>query len=1016
LKFLPYLTACWLLLLGTVCVADDPTNDAKAAFFRTEIAPIFERNCVGCHHGTQPKGGLDLSTKSGLSAGGESGTVVVAGKPEESLLLDFVVGDPPAMPNAGEPLSDAQIVALRRWIASGAHWPDDVVLDAASSSARWWSLTPLVQPPVPALESPWIRTPIDAFILAKLEEEGLAPAPAADRRTLIRRLTYDLHGLPPTPLEVEAFVNDADPLAYEKLVDRLLASPRYGERWARHWLDVVHYGDTHGYDKDKRRDHAWPYRDYVIRSFNDDTPYRRFVEEQLAGDVLYPHSPAGIVATGFIVAGPWDFVGHVELREGTVDKQITRLLDRDDMVMNSMSTFTSLTVHCARCHDHKFDPITQEDYYSLQAVFAGIDRANRPYSPEPGVAAERENLLAQQAEAEAQQTMLHAKIAGLADGRVEKLDEQVADLKQQIEKLSQVAAKSNPENSPTLGYHSSIMQTADTTKWVQIDLGRSSALDRVILIPAHVKYGGHPGPGFGFPPRFKVELADDPEFAGAVTIADFTASDYPHPGDAPVNFDARGQRGRYLRVTATRLWERTNDWIFALSELIAVSEGRNVAMQATVTSLDSIENNSWNRKALVDGYNSRHSLVLKDDRVPADLIKSGALQAEVVARFAERRRLVESLIEPAVKDKLAELAERLAEIEHRLSRLPAQQLVYAAATSFDPQGRFAPTGGVPRAIHVLDRGSVQAPGESAAPGTVGCLPELPARFELDDSQDEGRRRAALARWIVDDGNPLTWRSIVNRVWQYHFTRGLVETPNDFGRMGARPTHPELLDWLAAEFRDHGQSFKALHRLIVTSAVYRQASAHNEPFARIDAGNRYFWRMNRRRLTAEEVRDAVLSVSGTLDLSMYGPGYDLFAFQDDHSPHYHYDRHNPDDPRTLRRSIYRFIVRSVPDPFMETLDCADPSLNVPLRNTTMTALQALALLNNRFMVRQAEHFASRLGGAGRDTAAQIERAYRLALGRSPSREEITMLTGYADKHGLPNVCRLILNMNEFLFVD
>jgi hypothetical protein len=304
----------------------------------------------------------------------------------------MISGEPPRMPMTGGPLSKEEINLIRSWISQGVQ--DDTPAEQKGPTV-WWSLKTLELPLKPVLNDLWIRTPIDAFILAKLKEKGLTPSPEADRRTLIRRLTYDLHGLPPTPEEVRSFLNDKSPVAYEKLVDRLLASPRYGERWARHWLDTVHYGDSHGYDKDKPRLNAWPYRDYVIRSFNDDKPYARFVEEQLAGDILFPADPQGIVATGFIAAGPWDFVGHVELREDTVDKRLARLLDRDDMVMTAMSTFASLTVHCARCHDHKFDPIKQSDYYSMQAVFAGVDRADRPYDDDPKIHHLRQALLAE---------------------------------------------------------------------------------------------------------------------------------------------------------------------------------------------------------------------------------------------------------------------------------------------------------------------------------------------------------------------------------------------------------------------------------------------------------------------------------------------------------------------------------------------------------------------------------------------------------------------------------------------
>src|ERR1041385_5649787 len=359
--------------------------------FADTVRPTFEQVCLECHGGKRTRSGFDLTTREGLLKGGDNGVAVVLQDAEASRLIKMLRhSEDPGMPYKKPALDDAVIAKISKWIALGAPYEGSIkgseTAAAAAAGSKnqetLWSVQPLTNAPVPKTDSPWVRTPIDAFVFAKLQEKKLSPSSEADRRTLIRRLTFDLHGLPPTPREVEDFVNDRDPQAYEKLVDRLLASPRYGERWARHWLDVVHYADTHGYDKDKRREHAWPYRDYVIESLNDDKPYGRFVDEQLAGDVLFPSDPEGIAATGFIVAGPWDLVGHTELKEGTMDKKITRTLDRADMVANTISTFCSLTVHCARCHNHKFDPIPQKDYYSLQAVFAGIDRADRPYDPD----------------------------------------------------------------------------------------------------------------------------------------------------------------------------------------------------------------------------------------------------------------------------------------------------------------------------------------------------------------------------------------------------------------------------------------------------------------------------------------------------------------------------------------------------------------------------------------------------------------------------------------------------------
>jgi hypothetical protein len=672
--------------------------------------------------------------------------------------------------------------SLLALLATFAGWSGGV----ARADGDWWSLSHLKRPAIPSVkDASWCRTSIDRFILAALEAKSLHPSAPADRATLLRRVTYDLHGLPPTPDEIDAFLNDASADAYERVLDRLLSSPRYGERWGRHWLDVVHYGDTHGYDKDKRRDHAWPYRDYVIRSLNDDKPYRRFIMEQLAGDVLYPHEPEGVVATGFIAAGPWDFVGHVELREGTVDKEKARLLDRDDMVANTCSTFLSLTVHCARCHDHKFDPIPMKDYYRLQAVFAGVERGDRPY------------------------------------GNKERLAER----------------------------------------------------------------------------------------------ADF---------DAELRFAS----------------QRRHD------------------LQAK------------RRGAELPGH-------------PAD----------------------DSLLDNRLREALADAETRLAALEKQGKSLPVLDQIYAAVPH------------APRPIHVLHRGDVERPREAVKAGPLSCVKGVAFDLPEADAGTEGARRAALARWVADPGNVLTWRSVVNRLWQYHFGRGLVDTPNDFGRNGSRPTHPELLDWLAVELRDGGGLFKKLHRLILLSAAYRQSSRQDAAAASLDADNRYLWRMNRQRLDAEAVRDSVLAVSGKLDLRTGGPGFELFRFKDDHSPVYdHTALEKINDPSTFRRTVYRFTVRSVPNPFLECLDCADPNLNTPVRNTTLTALQALALLNDPFMVKQAEYFAERLKKTNDNPGKQIEAAYRLAFGRLPTGGEREALVAYARKHGLANACRVLFNTNEFVFVD
>lgn len=974
--------------------------------FRHQVAAIFERHCVSCHQGAMPKGGLDLTTAESALAGGESGPVIVPGDIAASPLIEALSGDPPQMPKDAPPLTAEQVAAVRRWVADGAKWPEGVTLtDKKTIDANWWSLVPLAKTPEPQIAAPWIRTPVDAFILEKLRREQLQPNDEADRRTLIRRLTYDLHGLPPTPAEIDAFLTDTSDQAYGTLVDRLLASPRYGERWGRYWLDIVHFGESHGYDKDKPRPNAWPYRDYVIESLNADKPYDRFVAEQIAGDVLYPADPRATVATGFIAAGPWDFVGHVELREGTTDKEIARSNDRDDMVAGAMSTFTSLTVHCARCHNHKFDPIRQEDYYALQAVFAGVDRADRPFDVDAPSAQTRIELSTRLRAVDQQLAVLHAKVAQVTSPEIVQLDDQLAVARAKLKALP-------AEASTTLGYHSQIMPSAESLKWVQVDLGESQTIDQIVLVPAHVAYGGHAGPGFGFPPRFKVEVADTADFADAQIVADHTAANFPHPGDTPLVLPA-GIKARFVRVTATKLWKRTNDWIFALAEMLVTSGSENLARGKTVTALDSIEAApSWSTKNLVDGSSSLEPLSLE---MQSPRTRREELTVQVKTLDNKRLELVQSLLDAETRQSLAAAETAHSEVEKQLAALPPQQSVYAAASTFSKNGSFAPAR-EPRPIHLLARGDVRSPQQVVAPAGVACVQGPEPTFKLANPDDEGTRRAALARWLVDPRNALLRRSIVNRVWQYHFGQGIVDTPNDFGRMGALPSHPELLEWLAGWFADHRHSLKELHRLLVSSAVYRQSSTSRADAARLDAGNRYLWRMNRQRLDAECIRDAMLAISGKLDLTMYGPSVQHFFFKDDHSPVYDYARFDVDDPRSFRRSVYRFLVRSVPDPFMECLDCADPSIMTPKRNATLTSIQALALLNNPLAVRQAEHFAARVKALHNDTTDQIDAAWLLAIGRPPTQKQRQALAAYADKFGLPAACRVIFNSNEFVFVD
>jgi len=864
-----------------------------------------------------------------------------------------------------------------------------------------WSLQPIVKHSPPSLgqaDRNWAKNPIDHFIAAKLIEKQLTHSAEADRHTIIRRAYYDLLGLPPTPDEVHDFVTDANPMAYEQLVERLLASPRYGERWARHWLDVVHYGDTHGYDKDKLRLNAWPYRDYVIRAFNSDKSYGRFVQEQIAGDVLFPDTRDGVEGPGFISAGPWDFIGHAEVPETKLDGRIARNIDRDDMVKNTMNTFISTTVQCARCHDHKFDAVNMTDYYRMQAVFAALDRSDREYYTNPETAKIQTTLKKQIEKQQATLEKIENDIQTKGGAKLAAFTKQLGELRK----------KATTKPRAEFGYHSQIAAKPDTLKWVQVDLGKPIEIARVTLIGTSDNFDNI-GDGFGFPVRYKIEASNNAKFAEKIVmIADRTAFDQRNPGINPQHFKTNESKYRYIRLTATKLVERRKDYILAIGELqVRNTSGVNVAKGKTVTALDSIEAPvRWRRANLVDGhYNGKTT----DPNLANSLANTEAAHAE----------LIDSIVKGEIAEKRNHAQIALAKAEAAMKALPKPQRVYVGKVHTGG-GAFRGTGhdgGKPRTIRVLHRGDMSQPRNEVGPGTLRLAQTDAGMFKLAGDHTESDRRVALAHWLTKQDHPLTWRSFVNRIWQYHFGIGIVATPNDFGDMGARPTHPQLLDWLAAEFRDNGQSIKQLHRLILTSATYRQTSATNKAQEKVDSQNRFLWRMNRRQLEAEALRDSVLFLSGKMNFQMYGPGFRDFVLEHpQHSPHYEYHKHDPEDVRIHRRSVYRFLVRSQQQPFMTTLNCADPSQQVARRDDAITALQSLALLNNKLMVSMAKHFANDLKQSKPNMHSAVIEAFSRTMGRKPTNNEVSDLSSYAKQHGLTNTCRLLFNLNEFSFVD
>jgi hypothetical protein len=964
------------MVLVTNAIVSTRAQSDGAAFFTEKIQPILEQRCLECHShkAGKMKGGLTLDSRSGWQAGGEQGVVIMPGDPEKSLLVKAIRrGDPDLKMPPKKPLPENEVALLEEWVKRGAPDPRE---PPAKNSGAWWSLKEIERPKVPA----GFTNPVDAFISTKLKIEGISPQPGADRRTLIRRLYFDLHGLPPAPEEVEAFVQNHDPRAYEKLVDRVLDSPRYGERWARHWLDAIHFADTHGFEHDLIRTNAWRYRDYVIESLNRDTPWARFVREQLASDVCFPDEPQLKVALGFIGAGPWD-QSTAQTAPKTSD-----YLDRDDIVTQTMSTFASVTVHCARCHDHKFDPITQEDYYGLQAVFAGVGKGDVPFDRDLKTARERRNW----------KDLLSA-----------------VERKEPSALLSAVNDQFVHEWENTRGPDANWEPAA-----VEIFSTASAANLRRMTNGVFIAEGPRPETdvySITMPARaitaVRLEVLPDSAFPkngpgrtdnGNLHLSEFEAQIFERDGDkgrkiairrATADFNQDGWTISHAidgnEKTAWGIYPRVGEShvaVFELEKFSAPNDARIVIQLKQLHGGGHVLGKF--RLAVTSDDPSRARIV------PGDVAE--ALKVAAVNRSETQRVAIASFA-------LKEIA------NDRLAKLPVEEYAFGAARDFKAvsSGFSYNAWAEPKVVNVLHRGDINKPGEAAKPGAIAAIAQLQSRFEC---ANEGDRRKALADWLVDPKNPLTWRSIVNRVWHHHFGRGLVDTVNDFGRMGSEPTHPELLDWLAAEFRDSGGSLKTLHRLIVTSETYQRSSGMNEKGVAADSDNRLLWRGQRRRLDAESYRDAVLMICGKLDLTMGGPGVQQFKLGKpiQLTPTVDYAPFDWNSPGATRRSIYRFVYRGLPDPFMDALDFPDAAQLAPARPFSASPLQSLALLNNDFVLHHCEVMAARV--------KSVDAAFRLVFQRRASEDELKEFSQYAEKHGLPAMCRLLLNSNEFLFVN
>ena len=926
-------------------------------------------------------------------------------------------------------------------------------LPAAEPSAHW-AYQLVARPALPAVRNlAWVRTDLDRFILAKLEAKQLTPSPEADPRTLIRRLYFDLLGLPPSPEEVEAFVRECSSLsnrqsAIANLVDRLLASPHYGERWARHWLDIAHYADTHGFERDQLRPNAWRYRDYVIAALNADQPYDQFLREQIAGDVLAregdtPVSRATspklradksvrpterIAATGFLAAGPWDFVGQAETKSDVL-RRAARADDLDDMVTQVLAGTMGVTINCARCHDHKLDPVSQREYYGLWAVFAGVKRGDRELDP------------AATARRDAERKQLQARLSEIT-GELGRLTGEGLDLADMLgggngrgtgAKGAGLDLRTGNVAKDKLGYHQNIqLNRLQKPEWAGVPA------------PKFVQWLFVPDGKSVVPVAHQVTVSNLPPTSGhawdairhgplnAQVSTKLDGVDYAAAGHSLLGLHANGG----ITFDLTEIRKATG--FTKLRFTAHVGFGASPTAAATRADFSVFAGNQlvFQRLKLRKDESARVDVPLPDTAPTLTLVATDG--GDGIGH--DLLFLGDARLAPDLATQPLAAADR-ARVE--ALRAEEKQLATALAVKAEGEKVYAITSSEPPVVKVLKRGNPEEAQEEVGPGVLACVKHAAADFAR--AKTEGERRLTLAEWITHPANPLTRRVLVNRLWHHHFGVGLVDTPSDFGKGGGVPSHPELLDWLAEEFLARGWSLKAMHRLICTSAAYRQSSVISNQYSAasggstsapqsaasplntehwklntasaqcLDASNRLLWRQNPRRLDAESVRDAVLAVSGKLNLAAGGPGWRDFKYTEAYAPIYQYV--TADTPELWRRSIYRFVVRTTPHTFMTTLDCPNPANLTPARTATTTALQALALSNNEFMLQQSRHFGSRVEReAGADAAAQVNRAFQLAFGRPPTRDELAGATQLVRADGLFALCRMLLNANEFVYLD
>jgi len=1003
---------------------DHPERAKKGLeLFRSSVRQILTERCLNCHGGNSTKADFDLSTRETLLASG-----FVGQSAEDSQLLELIThASEPRMPWKEPKLSDEHIAHIRTWIDLGAPYDAPLgnrsrqpakELTVTDQDRQFWSFRPLSNTPVPVVaDAAWCRNPIDHFIRDRQSTAGLTPNPAADRRTLIRRATFDLLGLPPSPADIEAFVNDPDPDAWPKLIDTLLAKPQYGERWARHWMDVARFAESHGYEQDYDRPNAWHYRDFLIRAFNQDMPWNQLVQWQLAGDELAPDNPQAMMATGFLGAG----VFPTQLTEAEFES--ARYDELDDMTMTTGVAFLGLSVGCARCHDHKFDPIPARDYYSLAATFTSTIRSETQLDLAPEINRRRKAEFdthlqsLRKAADDYRSTQLPAKLTAW-------LDANPADSTASPWELLQIESiKSSANTTFQILPDGSVLATSPPAAQEVITvIAQSRRAAPASLRLETLTHDSLPRRGPGRAPNGNFAL-------GNIQLQQLPESDTETPVCVPFTA-ARAthqQDNGNLSVAASIDHDLISGW--------AVDNGGIGKDQAAVFDFTAPPSTGqpaprrWSITLTFNHPNARHSA----GRFRLSFTSRTGAAAEVGSPGPDSRVLaaLQTLRDGNLNARTPEYTTALNWFATQDPEMLRLQQAVADAERKGPQLEMATvmvtSEGLPHMRHhaddrgfphfypetfLLKRGDVHQKQERINPGFLQVLTPANAdhsRWHVTPPEGWTRtsfRRAALANWITDPttgAGSLLARVIVNRLWQHHFGRGIVTTPNDFGISGERPSHPELLEWLAHELIRSRYSLKHMHRLMLTSSTWMQSAQFDETRAAIDRDNLLLWRRTPQRLEAEAIRDSMLAVAGLLDPTPFGPG--------------------TLDQNMNRRSVYFFIKRSQLIPAMMLFDWPEHLVSIGQRPVTTVAPQALMFMNSPQGRRYASAFADRLG---KGTASEIAaNAWLLAFGRQPSAAELDAATQFLTapdpsnpptRETVVNFCQTLCSMNEFIYVD